>query len=143
MNRGERRANGPAPGQEERELPMSEVSVLPPCGTWHVEKGSAHRGVLTADEWLWLDLETVVSIVEQQLGCTRAELDSIYVQGRKSVTQRELRQRVDARLLELQRSGGNLSALARLLGWRFDESKRTCPKMARALARARATESVA
>lgn len=97
---------------------------------------TAHRGVLTADEWRFLDRDTAVAAVERHLGFALDELRSVYRQGRKSSAQAELCARVDARLLGLRRAGGNLSLLAAVLGL----SRRT---MENALRRARAAEAAA
>lgn len=101
------------------------------AGNWGDRCGlTAHRGVLTADEWRWIDRDTVVEDVERRLGFTVDALRVVYRQGRKSAAQRELRARIDARLLELRREGGNLSLLARLTGMHEHT-------MSRALGRAR------
>lgn len=92
---------------------------------------TAHRGVLTDDEWRWLNREAVVADVERRLGFTVDELRRAYCQGRPSAAKLALRARVDGRLLELRRSGANLSLLARVT----DVHEKT---LSRALARARA-----
>jgi hypothetical protein len=88
----------------------------------------AHRGVLHRDEYV--ERERLLVAVERRLGFTVAELRSVYRQGRKSAPQRELRARVDARLLQVRASGGNLELLARVTG----VDRKT---IGRALARAR------
>lgn len=92
----------------------------------------AHRGVLHPAEYV--DPAVIVPAVERRLGFTKAELHLVYRQGRKSAAQRELRARIDARLLELQSSGGNLELLARIVG----VDRKT---LGRALARARAAQT--
>jgi hypothetical protein len=77
---------------------------------------TAHRGVLHPDEWRWLDRGAVVADVERRLGFTVDELRLVYRQGRKSAAQRELRARVDARLLDVARIGGNMALLACVTG---------------------------
>jgi hypothetical protein len=89
----------------------------------------AHRGVLAPGEYV--DRARLVAEVERRLGFTLAELCDVYRQGRKSRAQCELRARVDARLFELRRAGGNLSLLARVTGVHEHT-------FSRALARARA-----
>lgn len=84
-------------------------------GGWHVVRGTAHRGVLHPDEYV--DTARLLASVERELGFTRAELREVYVQGRKSAAQLELRARIDARLLNVARAGGNVSALARATGF--------------------------
>jgi hypothetical protein len=101
---------------------------------WHVVGRShggtvAHRGVLHPDEYV--DAARVTAMVEAELGFTVADLGAVYVQGRKSAAQRKLRARIDARLLVLARSGGNLSLLGRITGVHPQT-------LQRALARARA-----
>ncbi len=117
--------------------------------TWHVATvGScgivAHRGVLTPDEWKWLDREAIAAVVERHLGFTVDEVSRAYGnRGRPSHAQRELRARIDARFLELRRAGGNLAALGRLLGFGVDPQKRSCWVIDRAVARARIAEALA
>jgi hypothetical protein len=126
--------------QERLRLSRTEPAVVHFMaeGGWSVERGTAHRGVLTADEWRFLDRDALVADIEERLGFTLAELRSVYRSGRMSDAQRLLRARIDARLLELQRAGGNMSALARVLGWKCDARTRESWVMRRALARARA-----
>jgi hypothetical protein len=88
----------------------------------------AHRGVLHPDEYV--DELRVLIEAEHRLGFTIADLWEVYSQGRKSAAQRELRDRIDRRLLELAEAGGNLTALARV----FEVDPDT---FSRALARAR------
>lgn len=92
---------------------------------------TAHRGVLHPDEWV--DPCRLAAMVEQRFGFGIAELRPLYCQGRKSAAQRALRARVDARLLEIARTGGNLTLLADALGVHRET-------VARALTRARAAE---
>jgi hypothetical protein len=91
-------------------------------------KATAHRGVLHPDEYV--DTARLMAAVEHRLGFALAELREVYRQGRKSAGQRELRARIDARLLAIAQAGGNLTALARVTG--FDPDT-----FGRALARAR------
>lgn len=93
---------------------------------------TAHRGVLQPDEWI--DRARLVALTEARLGFTVAELRSVYRQGRKSAAQRELRTLVDARLLDLSRSGGDMALLGRVMGVRAET-------VYRALARAQAAEA--
>jgi hypothetical protein len=72
-----------------------------------------------------------VPAVERRLGFTVDELRWLYTgRGRRTAPQRELHARLDARLLEVRESGGNLELLARVTGV---ERK----ALSRALARAR------
>lgn len=75
---------------------------------------TAHRGVLHPAEYV--DQARLLPEVERRLGFTLAEIYEVFCQGRKSAGQRELRGRIEARLLEISRSGGNLSALGRVTG---------------------------
>jgi hypothetical protein len=88
----------------------------------------AHRGVLHPDEHV--NEMRVLIECERLLGFTSADLWEVYAQGRKSAAQRELRARVDQRLLEIADAGGNLELLARV----FEVDRKT---IGRALARAR------
>jgi hypothetical protein len=93
-----------------------EVVHLMNEGGWCIDRGTAHRGVLTADEWRFLDHEAVIAEVEELLGFTIEELRSVFRQGRKTAAQRALRARVEARFLAIHRAGGNLAALGRIAG---------------------------
>lgn len=99
---------------------------------------NAHRGVLRGDEHI--DVDAVMGAVEDELGFTIDEIHSVYRQGRMTDSQRELRGRIDARLLALSRSGANMAALARLLGFAYDEPSERFKTMERALTRARTQE---
>ena len=88
---------------------------------------TAHRGTLHPDEYV--DENVVRDAAEEVLGFTYEEISSVYKQGPKSPEQRQLRAKIDARLLALSRSGG-LSKLAEILGL----NEKT---LDRALARAR------
>jgi hypothetical protein len=98
------------------------------AGGWHVVKGTAHRGVLHPDEYV--DEMRVLIQAERHLGFTIADLWEVYAQGRKSAAQREVRARIDARLLEIADAGGNMELLAGV----FEVDRKT---IGRALARAR------
>lgn len=98
---------------------------------------TTHRGVNAPSDHI--DLEHVHEIVEQNFGLTLAEIDAAYTNGRPTHHRAGIRAAIDARLLALSRAGGNLTALARVLGWQI-EANGTCRKIDRALARARAAE---
>lgn len=87
-----------------------------------------HRGPVHPDEYV--DEWRVFIEAQRQLGFNIAEVWESYCQGRKSAAQRELRDRIDARLLAIANAGGNLTALARI----FEVDNKT---FQRALARAR------
>jgi len=74
----------------------------------------AHRGVLADDEYV--DPFVLRDAAEEQLGYTYADVSAVYTPGRKSAEQLQLRARIDARMLELSRSGGNMTQLASALG---------------------------
>jgi hypothetical protein len=89
------------------------------AGGWHVVGGGdrggmvAHRGILHPDEYV--DTERIEAALEHELGFKVDELRWVYRdRGRRKAAQLALRDRVDARLLELRRTGGNLELLARL-----------------------------
>lgn len=93
---------------------------------------TSHRGVLQGDEYI--DVGRLKKLAEQALGFTYEEISSVYRQGPLSARQRELRDKIDSRLLALSRSGGNVAALGRVLGWSDPKT------MERAVARAREAE---
>jgi phage terminase small subunit len=122
--------------QDERRRARTAPGVLEwlQRGGWHAVKGTAHRGVLHPDEYL--DEEAVRAMFERELGFTVAQVRSVHRQGRTSKAQRELRTRVDARLLAISRAGGNMTALAGVVGLQ--------PKsLQRALSRASQTKEAA
>jgi len=101
---------------------------------------TSHRGVLHPEEYV--DDDRLIALIEAELGFTYDEIRSVYRQGRKSDSQRELRERIDARLLALSRSGGNLTELGRRLGFPTSMSG-DCKVFREALARAREAEGQA
>lgn len=116
-------------------------------GGWHVvsikggdEQGgvTSHRGVLHPDEYV--DPDVFLALVERELGFTIEQVRSVYRQGRLSDEQRELRGRIDARLLALSRAGGNLTELARALGFPVYEDGSMPWVVKKALERARKEE---
>jgi len=74
----------------------------------------AHRGILADDEYV--DPFVLRAAAEEALGFTYADVSAVYTPGRKSVEQLQLRAKIDARMLELSRSGGNMTQLASALG---------------------------
>lgn len=73
----------------------------------------AHRGILAPGEYVdWFALREAV---EADLGFTYAEVNEAYALGRPTVEQRQLREKIDARLLALSRAGGNMETLAKAL----------------------------
>lgn len=81
---------------------------------------TSHRGVLHAEEYV--DEALLQEAVERELGFTYDEVRSVYRQGPLSNEQRELRDRIDARLLALSVVGGNMAALGRALGFKTTDA---------------------
>jgi len=113
--------------------PATARDFMQAADGWHVvgrgQGGTvAHRGITHPAEYV--NLVALGREVRQRLGVTQADLDAVYCQGRKSAAQRELRDRIDARLLELAEAGGNMTVLAEAL-WLDTQT------IGRALARAR------
>ena len=111
-------------------------------GGWlavHVKKPEAagmttHEGVLHPDEYV--DASKLQALVEPLLGFTYDEVRSVLVQGRKSAEQLALRDRIDARLLEVYEAGGNMVELGRALGLKI-QTDMHCDSIKGALRRAR------
>lgn len=102
-------------------------------GEWQRSGGTAHRGTLHPEEHV--DEAAVLALVEAEFGFTAAELHSVYsTGGRIPSDRRELRGRIDARLLALSRSGANMELFRGVVGL----AHRT---LHNALARARAEEA--
>src|SRR5581483_4752339 len=99
---------------------------------------TSHRGVLHPDEYV--DEQQLRELVARALGFTFEQLEDAYRNGRPTADRARIRAQIDARLLALSRSGGNLTALARALGWEI-EGNGTCRKIDRALERARLVEA--
>jgi hypothetical protein len=96
---------------------------------------NAHRGVLHPNEYA--DPVLLKAAVEGELGFTFVDLHSVYsTGGRIPSKRRELRGRIDARLLALSRSGANMDLFGRVVGL-------NASTLDRALARARAEEAKA
>lgn len=75
----------------------------------------AHRGTLHPDEYV--DRGRLVALLEEELGYTLTQLHSVYsTGGRIPNSRRELRGRIDARLLALATAGGNMTMFARVTG---------------------------
>jgi hypothetical protein len=93
------------------------------------------HAVLHPDEYV--SPEALRELVERELGFTYDQIHSVYRQGRLSDGQRELRTRIDARLLALSRAGANMALLGRTLGFAVKEDSH-CRAIENALTRARA-----
>lgn len=118
----------------EQEFADGGFSVLVPArgGREAADLGmTAHRGTLVGDEYI--DPFVLRAEVEQALGHSYEDVSSVYRQGPLAAEQRQLRDRIDSRLLALSRSGGSMTTLAKVL----DMSEKTVD---RALARARQVE---
>jgi hypothetical protein len=74
----------------------------------------AHRGVLHSDEHV--DPDALRAEMEEALGFTYADVSAAYKNGRPTAEQRQLRDKIDARLLALSRAGGNMALFARVFG---------------------------
>jgi hypothetical protein len=91
----------------------------------------AHRGTLHPDEFV--DEDVLRAAAEEALGFTYEDVSSAYAKGRPSAEQRQLREKIDSRLLALSRGGGNMDKLADAIGL-------GPATVDRALSRARAVE---
>jgi hypothetical protein len=90
---------------------------------------TAHRGAVADEEYV--DADALRAVAEADLGFTYADVSAVYARGgRLTAEQRQLREKIDARLLALSRAGGNMALLART----FDLSEKTVD---RALVRAK------
>jgi hypothetical protein len=94
----------------------------------------AHRGILHEDEYV--DEPLLKLMIERRLGFTYEQIRSAYRQGPTSADTRQLRDKIDSRLLALSRSGGLMTPLAQAIGL----NEKT---LDRALARAKGVTSVA
>jgi hypothetical protein len=113
-------------------------------GGWHavtVTEGggrsggmTSHRGVLQGHEHV--DSDALRALVENELGFTYDQVHAVYRQGPLSPERRWLRGRIDARLLELARAGGNVALLGSALGFPV-KANGNVRAMENALARAR------
>ena len=74
----------------------------------------AHRGVLAPGEYV--DGFVLRDAVQADLGFTYGDVASAYALGRPTTEQRQLREKIDSRLLALSRAGGNMEQLAKALG---------------------------
>jgi hypothetical protein len=101
------------------------------------------RGVLHPDEYV--DPDVLQALVEEHLGFTYAAIAAAYdITGRPSAVQTEKRRPIDAALLGLSHSGGNMIELAKALGWavnKREDGSESCRKMERAVARAERAEA--
>jgi hypothetical protein len=76
---------------------------------------TAHRGILHPDEYI--DPGVLREAAEEALGFTHADVSAVYARGGRLTTeQRQLREKIDARLLALSRSGGSMVTLSSALG---------------------------
>jgi len=91
---------------------------------------TAHRGVLQEGEYI--DVDTLRAATEEALGYSYDDVSSVYRQGRLGLEQRQLRERIDSRLLALSRSGGNMTLLATTMELGYSTIKRA---LARAIGR--------
>jgi hypothetical protein len=136
----------PANSTERRVSSPVEADFLN-SGGWRVvsikggdEEGgvTSHRGVLHPHEYV--NVDELRALVAAELGFSYEQIRSVYKQGPKSATTRELRARIDARLLALSRSGGHMAELGRALGFPVKDDGH-CRVIENALTRAREEES--
>jgi hypothetical protein len=73
----------------------------------------AHRGVLHPDEYV--DFFALRAEVEAEFGFSYSEVAMAYRSGRPTVEQRQMREKIDARLLALSRARGNMTEFAKIL----------------------------
>lgn len=97
----------------------------------------AHRGVTHPDEYI--DPEALRVEVENLFGFSAAQVSEAFSPGRPSASRLELRDHVDARMLEISELGGNMVALGRSLGLAIGDSGNgaRCWAIERSLSRAR------
>jgi hypothetical protein len=74
----------------------------------------AHRGVLQDGEYV--DFFELRVQLEEEFGFTYADIAAAYRNGRPTAEQLQLRVRIDARVLELSRAGGNMEQFAKAVG---------------------------
>ncbi len=89
-------------------------------GGWSIAEGResggvvAHRGAVHPEEYV--DTDALRAKVEHAFGFSYDQVHAVYRQGPKSAPTLELRARIDARVLELSRSGANIALLAKAFG---------------------------
>jgi hypothetical protein len=124
----------------------AELAQVGGFGVIHEQAGKgstgmvAHRGVNPPTAYV--DPAKLKVLVEEGLGFTLDQIGAAYGRGKPTAERLELRARIDARFLALQRKGGNMAALAKVLGMPVREDGE-CRVMAAALNRARAAEVAA
>jgi DNA-binding transcriptional ArsR family regulator len=130
LNFGDGRiALGVADAQERDLLGKGGWSIFDASHEGRRVGGSSHRGTLHPHEYV--DGDALRADVEAHLGFSYDELHAVYsTGGRLADHLRDLRDRLDARLLEVSEAGANMDELARVTG----VTPRT---LDRALARAR------
>lgn len=100
---------------------------------------TSHRGVLHPDEYV--DRDALSALMAERFGFSLDQVAAVYRQGPLSAADRELRDRIDARLLEVAEDGGRMLEIARVFGWSIKEGGPkggpSCDTLERALRRAR------
>jgi hypothetical protein len=118
-------------GRQEDEFLRGGFEIVDPTRLSTDAGMTAHRGDLSGDEYI--APEEIQAAVEASLGFTYADVSAAYTTGRPTAEQRQLRERIDSRLLALSRAGGNMTTLGETLGLGH-------ATVERALARARNNE---
>lgn len=131
MNEDIKSLMGEAPHGVAPEVPAEGFQIVDPSRITTDAGMTAHRGVLQDGEYV--DFFLLREAAEAELGFSYADVSAAYKGGRPTAEQRQLRDRIDSRLLALSRSKGNLQQAAKLLG--LNEST-----VDRAVRRARAVE---
>lgn len=111
---GERSARGTL--DEDGGLAVSGFHVVAIKGGDQKGGLTSHRGTLHPSEYV--DGFELRVQVEAALGYTYEEVLSVYRKGPLSADQRELRGKLDARLLALSDAGGNMVELGKALGFK-------------------------
>ena len=120
------------------------VSFIHPTERWQHGVTPDTRRVLTEDEEAWCDWDAVRRDIAAELGFPWEFIAEHYCHGRtgRQTTAFGIRRdQLDAALLRVKESGGNMSILSRALGWYA--SGEDCVQMRKTLKRARVSRAAA